>query len=327
MGLLQTFGIGKKDITAQLAPAIMSQGYGAGVYSFGGLYNTGTGAPFMDRFVALQVPAVARCRNLISGVISSALNAAATTRKNEIQEEIDLIDKRKEADLAANDARVQSDQDRAANAIVINARAQAQKEQLERKQKQIDQQKARADKALAIFQITLSTAEAIVKAGGNPFKIAFAAAIGAAQLAIAIATPIPKFKHGKNVGNNYEGLGIVNDGPKMEAIERADGSIEFPQGRDVLTYVGKNDIIHPDKDVWLNAILNAAHRDANASMRFTPESKKDNSLSIAMKKQTQLLQQIANKKELNLSAKQGGMEALWKWGANQTKYVNENTNW
>jgi HK97 family phage portal protein len=71
MGLLQTFGIGKKDITAQLAPAIMSQGYGAGVYSFGGLYNTGTGAPFMDRFVALQVPAVARCRNLIAGVISS----------------------------------------------------------------------------------------------------------------------------------------------------------------------------------------------------------------------------------------------------------------
>ena len=69
--MLQTFGIGKKDITAQLAPAIMSQGYGAGVYSFGGLYNTGTGAPFMDRFVALQVPAVARCRNLIAGVISS----------------------------------------------------------------------------------------------------------------------------------------------------------------------------------------------------------------------------------------------------------------
>ena len=71
MGLLQTFGIGKKDITAQLAPAIMSQGYGVGVYSYGGLYATGNGAPFMDRFVALQVPAVARCRNLISGVISS----------------------------------------------------------------------------------------------------------------------------------------------------------------------------------------------------------------------------------------------------------------
>jgi len=71
MGLLQTLGISKKDVTAQLAPAVLSQGYGAGVYSFGGLYGAGTGAPFMDRYVALQVPAVARCRNLIAGVISS----------------------------------------------------------------------------------------------------------------------------------------------------------------------------------------------------------------------------------------------------------------
>ena len=71
MGLLQTLGITKKDVTAQLAPAVMSQGYGAGVYSYGGLYATGNGAPFMDRFTALQVPAVARCRNLIAGVISS----------------------------------------------------------------------------------------------------------------------------------------------------------------------------------------------------------------------------------------------------------------
>jgi HK97 family phage portal protein len=71
MGLLQTLGITKKDVTAQLAPAVMSQGYGAGVYSYGGLYGAGNGVPFMDRYVALQVPAVARCRNLIAGVISS----------------------------------------------------------------------------------------------------------------------------------------------------------------------------------------------------------------------------------------------------------------
>jgi HK97 family phage portal protein len=68
---LQTLGITKKDVTAQLAPAVMSQGYGAGVYSYGGLYATGNGAPFMDRFTSLQVPAVVRCRNLLAGVVSS----------------------------------------------------------------------------------------------------------------------------------------------------------------------------------------------------------------------------------------------------------------
>jgi HK97 family phage portal protein len=35
------------------------------------MYANGNGAPFMDRFTALQVPAVNRCRNLIAGVISS----------------------------------------------------------------------------------------------------------------------------------------------------------------------------------------------------------------------------------------------------------------
>jgi len=69
MGLLQTLGIKRTDVTAQLAPAIMNTGYGAGVYSFNsGLSNFGMG---MDRNTALQVPSVMRCRNLIAGVISS----------------------------------------------------------------------------------------------------------------------------------------------------------------------------------------------------------------------------------------------------------------
>ena len=71
MGLLQTLGITKKDVTAQLAPALMNQSYGAGVFSYGGMYGSTNGAPFMDRYMALQVPSVARCRNLIAGVISS----------------------------------------------------------------------------------------------------------------------------------------------------------------------------------------------------------------------------------------------------------------
>ena len=70
MGLLQTIGLRKKDVEAQLSPPIMSQTYGAGVYSFGGLYNT-NGVPFINRNLALQVPSVSRCRNLICGVIAS----------------------------------------------------------------------------------------------------------------------------------------------------------------------------------------------------------------------------------------------------------------
>ena len=96
MGLLQTLGIGKKDIEAQLSPPIMSQTYGAGVYSFGGLYNT-NGVPFIDRNLALQVPAVSRCRNLICGVIASIdleLIQKSTGRKLENPVWLDQLDLR-----------------------------------------------------------------------------------------------------------------------------------------------------------------------------------------------------------------------------------------
>ena len=70
MGLLQSLGISKKDVTAQLNPATMQQNYGQGIYS--GVYGSMTGSStYIDRYLALQVPAVSRCRNLIAGVISS----------------------------------------------------------------------------------------------------------------------------------------------------------------------------------------------------------------------------------------------------------------
>jgi HK97 family phage portal protein len=72
MGLLQTLGLKAADkpaIEAQYAPAVMDTTYGYGSFntnsSFG--YN-GIG---IDRNFALQVASVARCRNLIAGVIAS----------------------------------------------------------------------------------------------------------------------------------------------------------------------------------------------------------------------------------------------------------------
>jgi HK97 family phage portal protein len=72
MGLLQTLGFKsaeKQTVEAQYAPAVMDTTYGYGSFntnsSFG--YN-GVG---IDRNFALQVSSVARCRNLVAGVISS----------------------------------------------------------------------------------------------------------------------------------------------------------------------------------------------------------------------------------------------------------------
>jgi hypothetical protein len=71
---------------------------------------------------------------------------------------------------------------------------------------------AKQDKALAIFEIGVQTAIAISKANalGPPLSIPAiiaAAAVGAAQLAIAIAKPIPKFEKGGLIGGKLHSQG------------------------------------------------------------------------------------------------------------------------
>jgi HK97 family phage portal protein len=72
MGLLQTLGFksaGKQTVEAQYAPAVMDTTYGYGSFNTNSAFGyNGVG---IDRNFALQVSSVARCRNLVAGVISS----------------------------------------------------------------------------------------------------------------------------------------------------------------------------------------------------------------------------------------------------------------
>ena len=71
MGILQTLSniLPTRKVEAQYSPAIMDSSYGYG--SFNTAYNSGFGPGAMDRASAMQVPAIARCRNLLTGVIAS----------------------------------------------------------------------------------------------------------------------------------------------------------------------------------------------------------------------------------------------------------------
>lgn len=52
------------------------------------------------------------------------------------------------------------------------------------------------------------------------------------------------FARGKPASDNYEGPAIVNDGTGPEAIEDKSGNIRVPVGRNVLTYVNRNDKVY-----------------------------------------------------------------------------------
>lgn len=197
--------------------------------------------------------------NQISGIIGSALDASATKKKNEIQEQIDLLNKRTQTEIDGINASTASEQDKAAKIAIVTARAAAQREQLDLKTRQIEERKARFEKYSQIAAITLAGIKATVAALGSipytPANIAlsaFTGAIYAAQLAVAIATPIPKYRSGKGAFDDYEGLAVVGDGGKREMRIKPDGTLQLTPDVPTVTHVEARERIHPDANVFIS---------------------------------------------------------------------------
>ncbi len=154
--------------------------------------------------------------NVLENAIGGALNAAAVRRKNIIQEQIDDIERLKEAEINRINASADSEERKAARIKLVEASTAAEREKLERKKRQIDIQQARFEKAAAIMNIILNTAVAVSRAV-TPFGKAIALASGAVQLGIAIATPIPQFF--KGTLNSPAGPAEVGEQGRELAVE------------------------------------------------------------------------------------------------------------
>jgi hypothetical protein len=223
----------------------------------------------------------------VKGLVFDLLDGEVTRQKNEIQDQIDLLDKKKAKDIEIENARVQSVQDRANAITVIEKRAQAQKELLEQRQRQLDQQKARFDRARAIANIIQNTAQgvsaALASIPPNPILAAIVGAIGAAQLARTLATPIPRFFKGKNI-DSYQGYAWVDDGADgrgnaPETIIRSNGEVEHGGNKPRVTWLGSNDIVLPSSTqlAW-NATSSAAGASSTQIVEYQFGDKIDRTL-------------------------------------------------
>jgi hypothetical protein len=197
--------------------------------------------------------ALANLREEVKGLAFDLITGSIEAEKNAIQDQIDALEAKKQKDIEVANQSIQNAQDRAAAIAIIEARAGAEKERLEKRKRQLDQERARFERIKNIADIIQSTAVAVVSTLGakpwTPANIALAAvvgAIGAAQVARVLATPIPKFYGGKSESNKYEGMAVVGDGGRSELILREDGTMEKTPNKPTLTYVKRNDIIFPD---------------------------------------------------------------------------------
>lgn len=110
----------------------------------------------------------------------------------------------------------------------------ADEKKIEAEIKRIKREQAESDKVFSIFEITLSTARAVMAALGstppNPILAALVAALGAVQLAKVITTPIPKFAKGVEVLKG-KGTAASDEIPAMlsagEGIMPADINKEY----------------------------------------------------------------------------------------------------
>lgn len=199
-----------------------------------------------------------RLKQLQDAVIqtySSVISGIYDRQKNEIQERIDQIDQWKAAEIDRINATGDAEEKKAARIKIIEAKAQAERENLQRRQRQIDRQKAILERAMNVFSVGLSGIQDVQKIKGeaskttaiafrllaDPFTApfagqAFAAAASiagqiplsiattAAQLVALLATPIPQFYKGTD--NAPKGLGIWGERGQELKVDR-EGRMEL----------------------------------------------------------------------------------------------------
>lgn len=202
----------------------------------------------------------------LKGAFAEAFTFSLDAQRAENDEQLKLIEERKNKDIEAANQTIQNKEEREAAIKKIEVRAQVDKEKIEKKNRQIESKKAEIEKFSALLSIAIQTARTVfeIKAkaaalASNP-ATAFLAPLALAQIpfvvgsaaisaALIAAKPIPKFFKGKNVDDKYEGMAWVDDGGRPEAIIRESGEVEIGGNQPRMTWVGKNDIILPDANM------------------------------------------------------------------------------
>ncbi|MBA3971625.1 MAG: hypothetical protein H0X46_05680 [Bacteroidetes bacterium] len=120
-----------------------------------------------------------------------------------------------------------------------NARIRAQ--QIEIAERQARQRAAEREKRAAVFNALLAIPQAVLQGltKGGPVLAAIYGALAAANAALVIARPVPKFFRGKK--DKYEGPGVVAD-MGSEIVER-NGRM-FLYTKPTQTYLGRNDKVY-----------------------------------------------------------------------------------
>lgn len=174
-------------------------------------------------------------------VIQDITNSMFDSRIQKIEEDQAANDEyyAKQIELAKNDER-QKD--------LLQKERDKKNDELEKKKRKEQHKQAVLNKALAVVQVGISTAQGIMQSYAQLGPIAGNAGallvgiLGAIQTAAILAAPIPKYKDGRKGGKKE--VAMINDGGVTEVVERKGGKIEMFSGKDRIIQLYEGDTVH-----------------------------------------------------------------------------------
>lgn len=176
--------------------------------------------------------------------ISDLFTAISEGKKQDLDNQLQAIDDRKNKELSALDQLSLSEKEKAKREKQINDQAAAETEKINKRKQQINVQEAKFQKAAQIAKIIGDTASAIAEALPNiPLSI-IVGALGAVQLATVIATPIPQYK--KGVKSSPEGPAIIAEAGR-ELIKTPEGNITL-YDKPAMTWLPKGTTVFNNND-------------------------------------------------------------------------------
>lgn len=264
--------------------------------------------------------------------VFSFIDSGFDRQKNALEREKVIIDERKDAEIKRINSLQIAESEKADKIKLLDATVQAQKEQLARKQRQIDAKKAKADKVAAIFGIGINIAQREVEALSYlsnpvtapmyPFVAALIGAIGAVQLAAVLAKPIPEYWTGTK-DSGEAGLAIVGDKRGKELVKLQDGSVyETPSTSTLINLPAHSEVIsNPDYQKILNSqyfySMNRGGEPFKERQFFEWQMK------LAEENTERVVQAIKDKPETVLNIDVWGVSAFKKAGHSWQEYMDK----
>lgn len=229
-------------------------------------------------------------------ILSQVSNSFSEREIAKIDEKIAKNDEyySKQIELAGNDQR-QKD--------LLQKEQEKKREELEKKKRKEQHKQAVFDKAVTVAMIGIQTALAIMKAAPAIPLMVMAGIAGAVSTAIAIATPIPKYKMGRKGGKAETAW--VGDGGVSEVITSSRGlNPRLTPNIPTLTHLNQGDIVHKsigDYQAYMRAsILNGLKNDGRIMNDFQAMQNEENN-NKELIEEMKLTRKAIEKQKLNVT--------------------------